>query len=1244
MKALDFPYAMATRRGAALIATLAILVLLVGLTLAIFLSAASERRSAALYKHSQGLRELSDSAVNLVMAQIRDATASTAYEAPADRLNWASQPGMLRTYGAGTNAVASYKLYSWIDPRPAGDVNDTVPGDWGSNRALFADLNEPVADSEDPGNPDRLRYPIAYPPLPQNDPTRPAGYSVVNAPGFNPGNPLSPTNNPVPMPVQWLYVLQNGTMVYPSNASGATVTIPGATTANPIVGRIAYWTDDETSKVNLNTAAGGEYWVKPVQKTKRQFENSVWQPTRWEFQRYPGHPMRTDLTKVFPPALFGFGTDAVGLLETRRKIWELIPRVADNGATALSARSVAPQDVPYDMDRLFASTGEVRFAANPPDTGARAEFLSGDIWRERIERLGFLTTTASRAPETTVYGTPRVSLWPVSSQNTTQRRTALDNLMAFASTIQNTSSINNPLPYYFQRTTAGAPDYDLGINAAMFNYLESLSSVSSIPGFTTASLLSKYGEAGRDQILTQMYDYIRIVNKMDRQLPTPSTNSFAWNNTVPPTQRTVNGRDTFGFGRFPTINQIVLHFICTADAAVPGSNVPENLSLRASPDAASFTPLSPGQRNIMAIAYVEIAVPANAFPGYAYQDIRCTIRGLDRITLNDQPMGFPDESTLSTFVRNVPNDTIGDATNINTGDGGGPLKYLIFIARRTTTNGSTRALVGRAGFSGNVNGYPLVSDSIRVASNPQITIGSADLEVDLSLTSAPGLVHAVQLPFAGGSFPSPTLPTASASWVFDQVGWNGSSQGRFPNDNPEGWERQRLFLDTDTVVSAATVHGDYRISMARPTSPTNWGMVPPLVSAPGYAHRLHNTSGGNFIPHSNIDSGVLGILQEFINSLRIPVPPSAQLQSLGMAHPLTYGDFDNGLPNMADGALINAPDEIGGWAAANNNNARGLYWGNSIADQLILASFHTPNRKIASPIAFGSLPSAAVQDRPWQTLLFRPAPEVTNHPGRAGFNIDGTASASAPADFHWLDYFWMPIVEPYAISENFSTAGKINMNHRIAPFNYIRRTTGLEAVLGSGGVIAAPSQASAYTGLGPGRFRKSVGNNFFDQYLAFESQFDVNTTETLIGFDNRLGANALFRSAGELCQLPIVPIAPGATFASLSNGSWWLDYRYTGDNTREATYSDIYPRLTTRSNTFTVHHRVQVLQKLPGANAAVWDENVDRVASESRGQTLIERYLDPNEVYPNYATNFPGAESLEAFYRFRVLRRADFTP
>jgi uncharacterized protein (TIGR02600 family) len=1352
--------------GAALIVTLTLLLLITGLAISLFMTANTELQSASQFKNSQGLTELSDICVNLVMGQIKDATTTNAANTPATRSTWASQPGMIRTYASSTNAAMSYKLYSWDGPRVSGEDTTSVPLTWFSNPALYTDLNEPIPNSTNP-SPNFYRYPIAYPPLPATDTTRPLGYDVLPSAPRSTGGAFT---NQVPMPVQWLYVLKDGTMVYPTSASGNTATISGASAANPIVARVAYWTDDETSKVNINTAAGGEYWGPLVQKNLRQLTNSYWLPTSWEFQRYPGHPARTDLQAIFPDL-------------TRQQIWAFTPRVSDNGATASNAMTTQPSSVAYDSDRLLASVGEARFSSTNTNSVGRADFTNN--WSERIERNKFLITAASRAPEATLYGTPRVSIWPLATNTNTTHRTTLDSLFAFCSTIQKTTNAANPViptnrPYYFVRTTGHKTnqvslngDLTNSINTNMFNYLDSLSGVSSIPGIGPVGITSKYEPAGRDQLVTQFYDYIRCVNKIDTGL---AANEFTGASSggagfVMPVRRVTSTGTNYGFGRFHTINQVAIHFICTADGDIPifpnwsaSSNYSSNsqvtyaqrywearrgivniapgspdpaislpdtnnlqypwkeiyhLSLWSAPPPApnanfspnppppaihtNYTPILPGQVCLQAIAYIEPAMPGGGYPysplgdGRANQDYKFLVSGLNSFSLNGLNIGF--HSNAAIYPQTYPQSV----NNVMHGRSGGIVKYLLFLTsstfvktpearggfsnpdltNATWTSGSNSytGIVNRGMITNDIynigiptcvpaplpntpsdlaGSYPLVSSPIRITKGPTMNLSAATINVTtIHKTSTPSFTNTYSVPFPAATIPMPTRPPNTNQWVFYPSGWDGTSTngtnsgGRFPIINRNlSWETDLILPSYDTVFAVATKHGDYRISMARPNSPNNWAPVPANPSFPSMQHRLFNTaySGTNnfYVPGANYPSNAFGLLPPANPLTRPGIPAQADLAS-GVAHPLTYGDFDNGLAELPDGPYINSPDEAAGypdgsysgWAQSLNDNA----WTN--------ATFFTPNRKIASPVAFGSLPSAAEQDRPWQNLLFRPAPGV-DHPGKAGFKIDGTSLSGAPPDHVWLDFFWMPIVEPWAISETFSTAGKINMNYQIAPFSYIRRTTGVQAVLRTGGVTAISSSASRYTG---GNYIKTDGNSGAATGLTSstnsgapskirdQSPFPVNLDETLKGFDARLSNNAaLFRTASEICELPIVPVASEASYNSLQDGSWWTNWRYTGDNTKEATYNDIYPRLTTKSNTYTVHYRVQMLKKLPGGDQTTWDESKDKVASELRGSTLIERFLDPNATYPDYATAFSTSASLETLYRFRVLQRSQFTP
>jgi len=94
------PLLLTRRTGAALLIALAFLVLLSAVVLALFGSARTDRQNASTFATGQETLRLADAAVNLVQGQIRDATIQP-------RVGWASQPGMIRTFGTSGNATTA---------------------------------------------------------------------------------------------------------------------------------------------------------------------------------------------------------------------------------------------------------------------------------------------------------------------------------------------------------------------------------------------------------------------------------------------------------------------------------------------------------------------------------------------------------------------------------------------------------------------------------------------------------------------------------------------------------------------------------------------------------------------------------------------------------------------------------------------------------------------------------------------------------------------------------------------------------------------------------------------------------------------------------------------------------------------------------------------------------------------------------------------------------------------------------
>ena len=167
------PATWSNRRGAALLIALTFLVLLSAVVLALFGTTRTDRQNASTFATGQETMRLADAAVSLVQGQIRDATIQP-------RVGWASQPGMIRTFGTSGNATTAYKLYSSDEMRVSNfgpsqiNAETTAMSTWNagaantSYNALYCDLNSPAAvkrpkPGDETETEDALVFPIADP-------------------------------------------------------------------------------------------------------------------------------------------------------------------------------------------------------------------------------------------------------------------------------------------------------------------------------------------------------------------------------------------------------------------------------------------------------------------------------------------------------------------------------------------------------------------------------------------------------------------------------------------------------------------------------------------------------------------------------------------------------------------------------------------------------------------------------------------------------------------------------------------------------------------------------------------------------------------------------------------------------------------------------------------------------------------------------------------------------------------------
>lgn len=402
----------------------------------------------------------------------------------------------------------------------------------------------------------------------------------------------------------------------------------------------------------------------------------------------------------------------------------------------------------------------------------------------------------------------------------------------------------------------------------------------------------------------------------------------------------------------------------------------------------------------------------------------------------------------------------------------------------------------------------------------------------------------------------------------------------------------------------------------------------------------------------------------------------------GSCDPAETGDFDNGVANCPDGPYINHPDD------GDNRNNGTPYFAQLTRPYRKSASTFSPNRMIPSSVMFGSLPTGCMVRVPWQTLRFRPDPgmndsSVINPPPGQPFSNYRVNGILMPRDHHLLDYWWMPVVEPYSISEPFSTRGQINMNQQLLPFgSYIERMTALYAVFQGERMLAINvNDVDKYKG---GMVDDSQANDkggakiqvrrFINPDVMayqFRRRYEGYYNETHKDIPAPFN---VFRSATEICELWMAPErgsltatnsepsdddhrkylqwiqGPVAGSTRTIDNSFWEQHKLTGDNARERPYANIYPKLTTRSNVFRVHIVAQALRKSASSPPESFDstrpDNPDLITAEWRGHAIIDRTIDPREKeleLVDYLSLASAAPRLDRYYTYRITELKQLT-
>ncbi|MCX6970536.1 MAG: Verru_Chthon cassette protein A [Verrucomicrobia bacterium] len=1224
-------FASCEQRGVALVIVLSLIAVMTLLAVTFFVSVSGEGKSSQHQSDGAKAGQLATSAAQMVMAQIQAASTATPAGAGAG-VAWTSQPGLLRTFpSSGPSKV--FKLYS--APTMVTDsfqeTDDAPPADWKQSPALYSDINAPARVSSGTG----LVYPVADPGAAGVVP----GFTLGSAPGFSGGSP-SPGNNPLPMPVRWLYILKNGEMAVP-DSFGADGTVNFAPTSaqpasdNPVIGRVAFWADDETCKVNVNTAGYAKndapywsFWDTPTSGTSDEWSYLAGaQPWTNEFQRYPGHPATTDMSLVFAP-----------LSLTDDQVLSLSPFYKAGGTRGGTVQVTSPATVASDVptqaqirgllksQRLFASVDELFYSVlyNPdPNDPKRGINTMGISW-QNLEARRFLLTTSSRAPETTLFDTPRVTIWP--AWRTESKRTPIERLIAFCSTIAPGSS--NPQNFYFVRENSLSDRelLDFPENLKLWNYLRTLAG-RPLP-VLGASIVSKYTGSTTDQILTSVFDAIRLANLDDRSGPADGqTTGYSFTRgelkksgsywtlkdpmagTIGFVAPTKGPNNTFSPGRAACLQEVAISFV---RYGADNDTTKDSNGVRAKDKAQA-----------MMLYCFSVPTPGSIAPG---QDMRIAVSGLS---------GFRYVTANGTEKQIFPNDTFN---NMQT-DRGNPAQSLRGFGRpEWTMSAQTTDPAKGAPATGGLKVFvPLtgemvlpINDADPTWMNKTFTLKGTPVTIALySPASAPTPLRTYQVTFPDAQVLTPLFGGIPS--LTDQFNIN-TALGTPPTYSIYG----------DSLLAMQSPTTDPRYDALQTGTITNfvpharYGKTDVVGMPPG--SEWQSTAWSRRASFFPLPTGgdapplVLGQLIEggpTINITKAPLvasaPAGANGQSIQKAFP--PGDFSNGV----------GFNRAGGWGAKSDEGSP-IWGGNDgqtwpphpyFQSEISGAEgsegmLSSPNRQMPSAVLFGSICSGA----PWRTLLFRPARSYLS----GGSSHFGNQS---PPDWAILDFFHMPVAEPYAISEPFATAGKVNLNARIIPFSsYLTRETALRAVLASVRLTAIPSTLAPVP-------------TFALPLPDIKTRYPLDPEETLRSVRDRLNGTdgsgrSVFLSAGEVCSMDLVP--QGTTRAGLA--TWWADKsKLTGDNSLESPYATLVPRLTARSNTFTVHVTAQSLA--PGPGVVGWREGRGRVTAEWRGAISVERYVDPNDsrfTGPSAPNFLSGTQPVGPYYRFRVLGTRRFNP
>ena len=347
----------------------------------------------------------------------------------------------------------------------------------------------------------------------------------------------------------------------------------------------------------------------------------------------------------------------------------------------------------------------------------------------------------------------------------------------------------------------------------MITYLRNLTS-RQIPGFG-GSFLTKYPQ-DRDQILTEIFDYVRATNAQDPAFIGGHT--FALSGTalsgitgqgqvIPITDTNHNDSNTQtlrGFGRFPTVQEASLIFVGVGQTSVQTSG---SIYKSIPPDASQnpLTAIANGNTRVQAAFVLNLFDPSQGYGTYM-PNFKVRVSGLGNFAWNGTNMGFASSVTVP--ITKCYNGPIF----------GGYMGASTFAASSGTSL---------------VSGYIDIS-STNANSTFAFTGGDAVVEI---LDTGGSVLQSSTLNFPAATFPVPQLapllkdPTLGNYYTdFRSFARSASYSttgtfGRFNGAYYSGYGpaiTSRTFICSQDVVRSIVANTDYRLIAARTSVPSSF--------------------------------------------------------------------------------------------------------------------------------------------------------------------------------------------------------------------------------------------------------------------------------------------------------------------------------------------------------------------------------------------------------------------------------------